>query len=97
MHGFKIDQIATPKEIDSSFLPPSRRIVDVRCGGSFTIVLDSKFHSIAFVEEHHPLLLNLIDCLASFLRHRQRISIFSRIRRARSRERYSGESDGAED
>lgn len=42
LHGYKIDQVAVPKEIDSSFLPPSRRIVDFHCGGSYTIVLDNK-------------------------------------------------------
>ncbi|GAA5885643.1 hypothetical protein JCM6882_007509 [Rhodosporidiobolus microsporus] len=43
LHSHKIDQIPTPLEIDSSFLPsPSRRIVDFRCGGSFSLVLDDR-------------------------------------------------------
>ncbi|GAA5849583.1 hypothetical protein JCM8547_000504 [Rhodosporidiobolus lusitaniae] len=42
-HSRTIDQIPTPLEIDSSFLPsPSRRIVDFRCGGSFSLVLDDQ-------------------------------------------------------
>ncbi|GAA5830750.1 hypothetical protein JCM11251_001062 [Rhodosporidiobolus azoricus] len=43
LHSRKIDQIPSALEIDSSFLPsPSRRIVDFRCGGSFSLVLDDK-------------------------------------------------------
>ncbi|GAA6000427.1 hypothetical protein JCM10207_008007 [Rhodosporidiobolus poonsookiae] len=43
LHGRKIDQIPSPLEIDASFLPsPSRRIVDFRCGGSFSLVLDDR-------------------------------------------------------
>lgn len=42
LHGRKVDQIHSPTEIDSSFLPSSRRIVDFRCGGSFSLILDSE-------------------------------------------------------
>ncbi|KAK4051884.1 hypothetical protein OIV83_002589 [Microbotryomycetes sp. JL201] len=41
LQGYKIDQILEPKPIDRSFLPPSSRIVDFRCGGSFSLVLDN--------------------------------------------------------
>ncbi|KAM0788346.1 hypothetical protein ACM66B_001487 [Microbotryomycetes sp. NB124-2] len=41
LQGYKIDQILEPMPIDSSFLPKSARIVDFRCGGSFSLVLDS--------------------------------------------------------
>ncbi|POY72465.1 hypothetical protein BMF94_4291 [Rhodotorula taiwanensis] len=40
MHARKIDQILRPLEIDHSFLPPSRQLVDYRCGGSFALALD---------------------------------------------------------
>lgn len=40
LHGRKIDQIHLPTPIDDSFLPSARRIVDYRCGGSFSLVLD---------------------------------------------------------
>ncbi len=42
IHGRKIDQIAAPLAIDDSFLPPARRLVDYRCGGSFSLVLDGQ-------------------------------------------------------
>ncbi|GAA5928361.1 hypothetical protein JCM10213_005716 [Rhodosporidiobolus nylandii] len=42
LHSHPIDQIPSPREIDSSFLPSSRRIVDFRCGGSFSLVLDDQ-------------------------------------------------------
>ncbi|GAA5975842.1 hypothetical protein JCM10908_005298 [Rhodotorula pacifica] len=42
MHGRKIDQILRPLEIDHSFLPSNRRIVDYHCGGSFALALDDR-------------------------------------------------------
>ncbi|BGP54430.1 hypothetical protein JCM8202v2_002009 [Rhodotorula sphaerocarpa] len=42
MHARKIDQILRPTEMDHSFLPSNRRIVDYRCGGSFALALDDR-------------------------------------------------------
>ncbi|GAA5867271.1 hypothetical protein JCM3774_002395 [Rhodotorula dairenensis] len=42
MHGRKIDQILRPLEIDHSFVPANRRLVDYRCGGSFALALDDR-------------------------------------------------------
>ncbi|GAA5949831.1 hypothetical protein JCM21900_004216 [Sporobolomyces salmonicolor] len=42
-HGGKIDQIHSPLLIaHECFLPPSRRIVDFQCGGSFALALDDR-------------------------------------------------------
>ncbi|GAA6027647.1 hypothetical protein JCM8097_007963 [Rhodosporidiobolus ruineniae] len=43
LHGRAIDQVPAPLEIDHSFLlSPSRQIIDYRCGGSFSLVLDDR-------------------------------------------------------
>jgi hypothetical protein len=42
MHSRKIDQIHSPTAIDDSFLPSSRRLVDYRCGGSFSLAIDGE-------------------------------------------------------
>ena len=43
MHGQIVPQITSPMLVDtSSWLPPNRRIIDFRCGGSFSLVMDSE-------------------------------------------------------
>ncbi|GAA5951146.1 hypothetical protein JCM8115_005068 [Rhodotorula mucilaginosa] len=42
LHDRKIDQILRPLAIDDSFVPPNRRLVDYRCGGSFALALDDR-------------------------------------------------------
>lgn len=43
LHGRKIDQIHTATLVPTeSFLAPGRRIVDFRCGGSFSLLLDGE-------------------------------------------------------
>ncbi|KAK4702873.1 hypothetical protein P7C70_g3350, partial [Phenoliferia sp. Uapishka_3] len=41
LHGHKIDQIHSPTLVPTkSFLQPGRKIIDIRCGGSFSLLLD---------------------------------------------------------
>ncbi|KAM0755142.1 RCC1/BLIP-II [Meredithblackwellia eburnea MCA 4105] len=45
LHGRKIDQILSPLPVPTStFLPTSSQIVDFRCGGSISILLDDEGH-----------------------------------------------------
>ena len=48
LHGRKIDQILRPLAIDHSFVPPNRRLVDYRCGGSFALALDGAWSLLPF-------------------------------------------------